>query len=78
MYENADKFRLSFVKGTVDYSQHRWTLDTVEDFRLLKSIYAHFNNRDDFGWQEAIQLMERHPELAEVNSHVAQKSLMTL
>jgi spore coat polysaccharide biosynthesis protein SpsF len=78
LYENPDKFRLSSLKGTVDYSQYRWTLDTVEDFHLLQSIYTHFDNRNDFGWREAIRLMEQHPELAEVNSHVPQKSLMAL
>ena len=77
IYENPEKFRLSFVKGTVDYSQYRWTLDTAEDLNLLRSIYTHFNNTDDFGWREVIQLMERDPELVQLNSHIPQKSLMT-
>lgn len=78
MYENPGKFRLSLMKGTTDYSHYRWTLDTAEDLQLLKSLYAHFDNRDDFGWREAIQLMESRPELARVNSHVTQKSAMAL
>jgi spore coat polysaccharide biosynthesis protein SpsF (cytidylyltransferase family) len=75
LYENPDKFQLSMVKGTVDYSQYRWTLDTAEDLHLLRSIYSFFGNRDDFGWRDALQLMERWPELARGNSHIAQKSM---
>lgn len=78
LYENPEQFRLSFVKGATDYSHYRWTLDTADDLALLKSIYGYFDNKDDFGWHEAIQLMERQPAVTELNSHVAQKSLLAL
>jgi spore coat polysaccharide biosynthesis protein SpsF len=50
-------------------------VDTAEDLELLRTIYAHFGNGDDFSWGEIVQLMEREPELAELNSHVIQKAL---
>ena len=75
LYEHPEIFRLSSVSGKVDYSRYRWTLDTREDLELLRRIYSHFDNRDDFGWQDVLQLMEREPELAEFNSQVLQKSI---
>jgi hypothetical protein len=38
-------------------------------------MYARFGNKEDFSWREVIQLMEREPELSELNSHVIQKTL---
>jgi spore coat polysaccharide biosynthesis protein SpsF len=74
-YEHPELFRLASHRGKIDYSQYRWTVDTAEDLELLRTIYAHFGNGDDFSWGEIVQLMEREPELAELNSHVIQKAL---
>jgi spore coat polysaccharide biosynthesis protein SpsF len=76
LYEHPELFRLSFLKGSADYSSYRWTLDTLDDHELLKKIYAHFDNDDDFSWREAIDLMERQPALAELNANVVQKPLV--
>jgi spore coat polysaccharide biosynthesis protein SpsF len=74
-YENPRKFRQASMTGVADYSRYRWTLDTREDLELLRTIYSRFDDRDDFSWQEVIHLMEREPELAELNSGVLQKSV---
>ena len=74
-YEHPKTFRMASVSGAVDYSRYRWTLDTREDLELLRAIYSRFDGRDDFSWQDVIALMEREPELAELNSQVLQKSL---
>jgi len=74
-YEHPELFHLVSLRGRVDFSQYRWTLDTAEDLALLRTIYARFSNQDDFSWGEVIQLMEREPGLAELNSRVVQKAL---
>lgn len=72
-YERSDIFRLAAVRGEQDYSQYRWTLDTPEDLGLIRAIYSYFENGDGFGWREVVALMERSPELVEMNAHVAQE-----
>ena len=74
-YEHPELFSLASLRNEIDQSQHRWTLDTTEDLQLLRAIYARFDDDDDFGWGEIIQVMEREPQLAELNSHVVQKAL---
>jgi spore coat polysaccharide biosynthesis protein SpsF len=74
-YECPDVFRVRSVTGSEDYTPYRWTLDTPEDLQLIRAIYSHFDERDDFGWQDVIALMERQPELAAMNSHVVQKAV---
>jgi spore coat polysaccharide biosynthesis protein SpsF len=76
-YEHPELFRLASVVGTVDYSKYRWTLDTAEDLHLLRAIYERFEGDDTFTWRDVIALMEREPQLAELNCNVVQKSLQS-
>jgi spore coat polysaccharide biosynthesis protein SpsF len=75
LYENPKIFKLLSVKGEVDYSYHRWTLDTQEDLQFLQAVYDRFDGRDDFTWREVLELVEREAGLAAINSKVAQKAL---
>jgi spore coat polysaccharide biosynthesis protein SpsF len=75
LYEHPELFRLVSVKADADYSQYRWTLDTLEDLKLLRTIYASFGNRNDFGWYEVLQLMQVEPALSCLNAHVIQKAV---
>ena len=42
---------------------------------MLRSVYKHFDGRDNFGWREVLWLMQENPELAEMNCHVRQKAV---
>jgi spore coat polysaccharide biosynthesis protein SpsF len=75
LYEHPETFRLAVVRGGVDHSRYRWTLDTLEDLELLRTIYSFFDGRDDFSWQEVLQVIERKPNLSELNSKVRQKQV---
>lgn len=37
-YTNPDVFKVGSVQNEVDYSKYRWTVDTEEDFQLIKNI----------------------------------------
>lgn len=72
LYRHPERFRLSGVRWPVDLSQHRWTVDTPEDYELVRRIYDGLG-RDDFSWRDALAVVEKHPEWSELNRHVAQK-----
>jgi spore coat polysaccharide biosynthesis protein SpsF len=78
VYERPDVFKTYLVEGERDMNHLRWTVDTPEDLQLTRAIYAHFENRDDFGWSEALDLVDSHPELAEINAHIAQKPVIEI
>jgi len=63
------------VKGDYDYSHCRWTLDTQEDLEFLRAVYARVVDRQDFNWQDVLNMVEREPELAEINRHIVQKTV---
>ena len=75
IYENPLKFKLHGIKQDVDCSHHRWTLDTPDDLKFLRALYASLGNRDDFSWLDALRIVNQRPELAEMNRHVIQKAL---
>ena len=74
LYQHPERFHLACVIAPGDYSQYRWTIDTPEDLALIEKIYDHFGN-GEFSWQEALTLMDTHPEWQEINSNIQQKAL---
>lgn len=74
IYENSDD--IFYYKNDIDYSKHRWTLDTEEDFRLITNIYEElYRGKHDFYFKDIIELFERMPELFNINEHIEQKKL---
>jgi len=74
IWQNPDKFRLSDVSNSTDYSHLRWTVDTPEDYEFVTTIYEHFGH-GDFSWQDVIAVLDDHPEWVEINRHIEQKKL---
>ena len=72
IYRHPEMFRLEAIRLPVDLSAHRWTLDTPEDYELIRHLYDALG-RDDFGWRDALAVAETHPEWSAVNRHVPQK-----
>jgi spore coat polysaccharide biosynthesis protein SpsF (cytidylyltransferase family) len=48
-------------------------VDTPADLEFIRQVYARFNGRTDFTWLEILDLMQREPELAQINAGVGQK-----
>jgi spore coat polysaccharide biosynthesis protein SpsF len=74
IYRHPELFRLLRVPGPDDQSRHRWSVDTPEDYELVRRIYAALG-RDDFGWRQALAVVDGHPGWAELNRHVVQKTV---
>jgi spore coat polysaccharide biosynthesis protein SpsF len=72
-YENPERFNVLHIERQPDYSHMRWTLDTIEDLKLLRWVVNQFEGRDDFLWLEVVALMEQHPEMAQINVEVRHK-----
>lgn len=72
IYENSDK--VLYYKNDNNYSNYRWTLDTEEDWSLIKIIYDHlYKGSHDFYLNEIIDLFEKYPDLININAHIEQK-----
>ncbi|MDM5246498.1 glycosyltransferase family protein [Lysinibacillus sp. G4S2] len=76
MYSNPESFSLGYIKNKQDYSQYRWTVDTLEDYELIKlilmSIYP-FNK--EFSWKDVLSLLAENPEWNDINALIEQKKV---
>jgi spore coat polysaccharide biosynthesis protein SpsF len=74
-YDQDGRFKVIVVDHEPDYGALRWTVDTPEDLRLLREIFARLGARPGkaFSWLEVLRLVECEPELALINANVRHK-----
>jgi len=73
LLEHPSEFVLLSVTGDVDYSGHRWTVDTPEDFEFVQTVYDQLGPESAFSWHDVLDLLKRAPDLLELNRSVTQK-----
>ncbi len=57
-----------------NYSDFRWTLDTEDDWRLLKTLFDDYKVAD-LPYSEILKIVLQHPELTTINNHIKQKEI---
>ena len=76
IYHHPDQFRLCNVSNEKDESKHRWTVDTEEDFILIKNILETLYSINPlFTLEDVIRILQDKPEWVEINAHIEQKKL---
>lgn len=75
LYRHPEIFRLVSVRSDHDYSRHRWTLDTPEDYEFLREVYARLEGRVDFSWRDVLDILQGEPGLSLINANSRQKKL---
>lgn len=73
IYENCEtKY---YYKDTENNAHLRWTIDTMDDYILIKEIYSNlYKGKHDFYYRDILELYKQKPELLTINSHIIQKS----
>jgi spore coat polysaccharide biosynthesis protein SpsF len=76
IWEQPDRFHLANLtwETGLDYSMsHRWTIDYPEDYEMIRRVYDELwsRARPVFGIQDILGLLERKPEIAEINARYA-------
>jgi spore coat polysaccharide biosynthesis protein SpsF len=71
LWENPDKFKIGNVTWEMglDYSMsHRWTIDYLEDYRLINQVYHElYPTKKQFTINDILKLLMDKPELQEIN-----------
>ena len=73
LYENNDRFKTLILNHESNLSHHRWTVDTPEDLEFASQVASRFPD-DTFAWTDILALLEKEPQLAEINAHIRQKT----
>lgn len=76
IYQHPQEFSVELFRNDEDWSSHRWTLDTVEDFSLIEEIYSALYGKDEiFSTSSVLKLFESNHRLLLINSNVKQKTM---
>ncbi|WP_310604074.1 glycosyltransferase family protein [Anaerosporobacter sp.] len=77
LYKNSDEFVSLRVKSKEDdHSELRWTMDTVEDKKLILSIYEVLYDKNRiFHYKDILMAYKKHPEWAMINNEIMQKKV---
>jgi spore coat polysaccharide biosynthesis protein SpsF len=70
----SGKITYKHITQSVDKSVYRITLDTEEDFQLIKILLEQYGAAS-MSFTEIIDLLDSHPELAAINAHIEQKKI---
>lgn len=74
LYRHPELFKLKGLVDDQDRSTLRLTVDTPEDFELLRRIYESFGH-DRFSWRAALTLLDAHPDWLALNRRVGQREV---
>jgi spore coat polysaccharide biosynthesis protein SpsF len=75
LYEIPGRFQVGQLQNDEDYGDMRWTLDTPQDLELLRELIKRLDGRNDFTWEEVLDLFLQDPNLAKINSSVQHKTM---
>ncbi len=78
IYEHPERYSLYNLESGLPekYWNMRLTVDTLEDFELIRTIYEElYPHNPAFALQDIISLLERKPELITINKHIQQKAV---
>ena len=76
IYQNPQRFRLRNLAFIIDESRHRWTVDTPEDYALIRRIFEMLYPKNKaFGLEDVLAVMDVHPDWFELNARIEQKKL---
>ncbi len=74
IYRDTERYCLAQVVYSEKQSSHRWTVDTVEDFELIRRIIeALYSQIPKFTLEDCLSVLKQHPDWSAINVHVEQK-----
>lgn len=77
LYRHPELFHLKNISCTPSCASHRWTVDTPEDFALIKLILEDLYPKNSrFRLQDILELISKHPDWSLLNAHIEQKKII--
>lgn len=76
LYDSPGRFKIFRVDYDKDYGEMRWTVDTPQDLELVRQIFARLAENRAFTWLDVLELFEREPQLALINSQVKHRTYL--
>lgn len=76
LYTRPEQYSIGHIDQVENMGHHRWTVDTPEDFELVRRIIeALYPSAPDFRRQNVLNLLAQYPEWSMLNAHIPPPSL---
>lgn len=77
LHRHPEIFYLRNLTHQPSLANHRWTVDTPEDFVLIRLILEHlYPDNPQFRLKDIVHLLDQNPTWSQINAHVEQKKLI--
>lgn len=74
-YDELDRFKILVKHHDPDYGVRRLTVDTPQDLEFVRKIFEYFSPEISFSWVEVMDLLNKKPELEQINATVPAKKV---
>lgn len=79
IYNHSEQFKILNFESSIPLEHHRWTVDTPEDFELVRLILENlYPKNPQFKLKDILALLDQHPDWSKINAHIKQKSNQNL
>lgn len=70
IYRHDHRYRLCNVAYPENHSHHRWTVDTLDDYLLIRKIIEKlYPTNPRYGMREVLDLFEQNQDLSRIHAH---------
>jgi len=69
IYNHPELFKIGHIEYKKDISHLHWTVDQIEDFKLVELIFKKIKKRPIL-MDDILELLENEPELLEINKNI--------
>lgn len=74
MFHKKNGFKVESIQLKKDKSEYRITVDTKEDYEVMKLLIEKYN-ADSLNYMDIIKILDQHPEIAKINKMIKQKNI---
>ena len=68
---HPDLFSVKSLKGNIDLSSNRWTIDEGRDYEFLNAVAKRLAEKDQFGYlNEILALLDEDPDISKINRDI--------
>ena len=69
--KNLKKFKIYNFSNKTNLSHFRWTVDEIDDLKLIRKIFAQLKSKKNFLTEDFLKLFEKNPDVLKINSHIS-------
>jgi len=71
IYQQPERYKIGALRGSIDLSHMRWTVDEPADFEFISRIYDElYVLNPSFTTEDILHLLERRPDLMKLNTGI--------